>query len=517
MTLSILVPSELEEALSRRLKKLGASAGVTVTLVPGETRLIRDKHTLACRRITVGELPHVGGWVFVAKLEHLKEGNVITRGPDERESDLTSWRTLPALCTHCNTKRRRSETFLLRSPSGELRQIARNCLADFVCGDASRLLRAAELVAELGDCMGEERWGSYRWGVAPVAFIACAVSAIEAEGYRKSNEEGSTAGLAEFIAGDRPRNAHDAEHWTQLQPTDEHVARAEAAVAWIAVAYRAPGSSEYLWNLRIAVGEPDVGKHAGLLASAVVAHERHLGREVTSKLARAQSGVASGYAAPVGEVFQGEAVLLRRAVIESPFGSKSICTFRSLSTNHELVWFATGRAPTEIGERFTLKGRVKKHESYRGVTQTVLQRVRFQLAEISARRDQPPGAKRLTTAEEVLEKIARQHDRDEILCRRIGMYDAAVCAQYIAQGLRDRAPTVPLRGMGCTDLYAMLSNERFYWRGDISDEDIQSFGRSVEADDVSSTALIGHTQNMMATFIQAMNAGLPYVEALKTR
>jgi hypothetical protein len=116
----------------------------------------------------------------------------------------------------------------------------------------------------------------------------------------------------------------------------------------------------------------------------------------------------------------------------------------------------------------------------------------------------------MTTAEEVLEKIARQHDGDEIRCRRIGMYDAAVCAQYIAQCLRDRAPTVLLRGMGCTDLYAMLSNERFYWRGDISDEDIQSFGRSIEgAYDMSIPTLIEHTQAAMAIGLQGAQGSPP--------
>lgn len=384
MTISLLVPSQIAPSVIRRLRKLAKNCGVDLIQVGGTTTLVRDKELLSCCRITVGDMPRESGYAFVARLEHLKEGNVVTRAPGEYTTDLEeSWRTMSAKCQHCNTQRHRKETFILRTPTGELCQ--RNCLADFVCGNATSLLRLADLSHEVGDCMSEERWGSYRWDVSPVAFMACAASAIDAEGFRKSGEERPTKDTATFISGPRPKETNwiGAKYWDELQPQDHHVELAKATVAWLAN-HEVSGNSEYVWNLRLCIAEPDIGKHAGLLASATVAYQRHLGQQIKLKIDRDKpSGPAQGYAAPVKEVFEGEVVLMRVFIFPTDNSrwqaSKTIVTFRSAG-GHELVWFSTGKAPTEIGERYLIKGRVKKHETYRGIDQTVLQRVIFKEA-----------------------------------------------------------------------------------------------------------------------------------------
>lgn len=376
--LSLLIPSEALRSVLLRLSKIARTAGTSVTQLPGTTTLIDDKRVLVCSRVTVGELPSVAGYSFVARLEHLKDGNVVVRLPAEPELP-EYWRTARAICDHCGKIRMRKETFLLRATEGKTIQIGRNCLADFLGEDASRFVAMAELVKELDDASSDESWNGYvgHWEVSPVAFIACAVSSIESSGFRKSDEEGSTKEDATFLCGKKPSAFRAREAWLKGQPTEAHVARAEAIVRWIAADHASP--SEYLWNLRLAITEPGVGKHAALLASAPVAMARAEESAIKYKRSLAAQRPQAGFAGPVGAVFEGKATLLRFAEVRGFRGaSKRICTFRS-EAGFELVWFATGLAPARRGDLYQLKGKIKRHDTHQGVSQTVLTRVQFEL------------------------------------------------------------------------------------------------------------------------------------------
>lgn len=389
MTLSILIPAEVEQKVTRRLAKLAKTAGTTVTLIGGMTTLVQDKRVLACHRVTVGELPRVAGWGFVAKLEHLEAGNVVSRGPAELEAELdVAWRTAKGRCEHCKTARYRRETFLLRSEAGVIVQIGRNCLADFIGVDASRLVAQAEFVSEVYGEMDEERWGGYGgyWVVAPLAYIACAVSSTELYGFVKSTEDGSTRAHVDFLSGLPPKTAENYKRWLEEQPTDAQVLRAQEICAWIQDE-DVSGSSDYLWNLRLSIAERGVGKHGGLLASAPSSYNRALGIKVQAKL-KGQAA-ADGYAVAEGEVFKGEALLIRRVDIESDFGRKAICVFRATS-GHEIVWYCSGEAPTlDHSPRYQIKGRCKKHETRNGLTQTVLSRVSFKAIDVKEETKSP--------------------------------------------------------------------------------------------------------------------------------
>lgn len=382
MTLSLLVPQEALDKVLKRLGKLAKTAGVSIDILPGSTTLIKGTQTLTCSRITIGEMPSVGGYEFAARIEHTKEGNIIVRGPSETQDLDLSWRRAEPRCDHCEKKRARKETFLLRQYGVALLQIGRNCLADFLMTDPSKMVALAELVKAIGGEMDDERWGSYGnyWEVSPLAFIACAVSSTERHGFRKTSEEMPTRCDAEFLSNPCPsRDARLAKIWHDEQPTEDQIETAHQIVAW--AANPPDNASEYSWNLSLAVKQAGVGKHGGLLASAPAAFSRHLGREVQKKL-KPTLVRPEGYAVEQGEIFKGEATLIRHFLVESPFGSKAICTFRT-DDGHEIVWFASGVAPKPDmqGLRFQLKGRCKKHDSYKGVNQTILQRVTWKPVE----------------------------------------------------------------------------------------------------------------------------------------
>lgn len=375
MSQSILIPAAHTEKVLKRLGKIAKSAGITIEHIAGTTALQDGNgRSIACARYTVGEMPRLAGYAFVARIQHQEGGNIVARAPFEAHDLDVKFRTITNTCSHCNKSRGRKETFVLRTPEGELIQIGRNCLADFLMASPNQIVAAAEFVhAVEGARDDEESWGSAGggWDCLPVKFVACAISAIEQYGFVKAAEgDMPTKDYAAFLAGPKPFGL-SAERWTAHQPTEAHQAKAAEVLAWC----QAIGSnvqSEYLWNLHIASKQTGVGKNGGLLASAPSAFSREESKRAEFKA----NGIAKGFVQAEGEVWEGAATLTGRNVIESQYGAKVICTFRT-DDGHVVVWFATGKCPGVVGTRYELKGRVKKCDNYKGVDQTIIARASF--------------------------------------------------------------------------------------------------------------------------------------------
>ena len=66
---------------------------------------------------------------------------------------------------------------------------------------------------------------------------------------------------------------------------------------------------------------------------------------------------------------------------EGTYGHTDIVKFRDLKGNL-FTWFASGYTDLERGDRISIKGTVKNHDTYRGVKQTILTRCKFNKFEI---------------------------------------------------------------------------------------------------------------------------------------
>jgi hypothetical protein len=399
MASSILVPSHVQSKIGRKLERLASKAGVSVELVEGTTTLYRidivdgsytvdQTQALECARYTLGDLPRFNGFVLVAKIAHTEGGNLISKAPDfEKEELPLEMREAKPTCDHCKTKRPRAETFVVRTPEGELYRVGRNCLANFLKTDPGAIVAAAEL-AELAGEPGiddERGWGGGGYGVSTSHYLACAVSAVEREGFRRSKEDGSTKGEATFLAYPPPSgNDYHArklqEEWKKNQPTKAHYEQALRIMLWGKTIE--PGPSDYLHNLKVALGCGAVSDRAGILASAPSAYARALGDEVKrAERAKREVQPDGGYVGAIGEridIAEAKLVWIGDCVSEAGW-SKTILTFVTPS-NQTLVWFASGSHPMrgDVGRRFSLRGTVTKHKLYKGKAQTGLNRVKFQ-------------------------------------------------------------------------------------------------------------------------------------------
>ena len=159
-------------------------------LYVGENKVLSAGTPVA--RLTVevtGPQPIIKGWNFLATIQHSKNGNVIRRINSEVEVDTTIYRSATVKCDHCNTDRRRNDTYLVQNVKGELKQVGKSCLKDFVGGH-----KTAEFFANLanifndfnlGDEIDEECFGRGYFcpAVAPMEFLSKVCALTSAVGY----------------------------------------------------------------------------------------------------------------------------------------------------------------------------------------------------------------------------------------------------------------------------------------------------------------------------------------------
>ena len=380
--------------MARRARKLD-TGGFSIRVV-GEGEPRREQLPWSDKWIKVptlivevtGESPTIRGWKLGATISPQGNGESLVKGvpgvtlPAE---SVKQWRENPYQCEHCRMDRRRKDTFALYNvETGAWLQIGRNCLADFLEVDPAGLIAYADFRGRADDLVGEEpefgcggsreEWsGDIRVFLEWVSAVSKAIGWRSRTEARERMEEGTaTSDVVLRVIHDksparfcRESLGLSMKELAEKADPDE----AEKAMEWA----RTAGGNDYLDNLGIACRQEGVTfETAGIVASAIPAYRRHLGREM-ERQAQAKQDSDSRH---VGEEkqrleFSGTVEMVRE--FESEWGVRTMVKFRS--EGNVLIWWASG-CPDWIkqGETVRFKGTVKKHDDFRGVAQTVLSR-----------------------------------------------------------------------------------------------------------------------------------------------
>lgn len=346
-----------------------------------------------------GEVPRVAGYEFLARVEHHDAGNIVTRAPGRDATvDLDRYRTANSVCDHCGTRRYRRDTFVLRSPTGELTQIGRSCLADYLKGgdlaSALQVWRTLDLV--LGALGGDApqvdddalfSGGSRGYaGIDPVVVLSHAFRAVRTCGWvsraeARDRDVQATSNLVVFSTGGCPMDPHSAVDWRDLQPEACDVEQGRAAVEWIRSFVTKPKLSDYEHNLLVNVSLGYVThRHMGLVTSAVVGYQRSL-EQAVNRAKRAKRG-PSVHVGQVGERMTFDRLTVTRTRFCG--GNYGVTTIVALedSAGNELTWFASGERTYDPGDLLTGKGTIKSHGDYQGRPQTVITRCKFEVIDV---------------------------------------------------------------------------------------------------------------------------------------
>jgi hypothetical protein len=392
------------EKLNRRAKKLGMEPLIlTETGEEFETlrkptghvdlsgRPLYTEYQVRYVLATVaGKCPKVNGWTFAATIAHDEAGNILRTAPDFEATLPLAYRTAGTACDHCRTDRRRNDTYVLRSDAGDWKQVGRNCLADFLrTENPAGLAEWAEVIASLAGEIGafeDEGFGAGSGRVSqyvPTATLLTRVACCVRQDGWCSRTEARNAYIPKQASIDQALSWFD-DKWVanqdsakreQYTPSEHDLASATAAIAW-AQEIAADVTNDYLWNIRVVAHRealPLFGRETGLAGSIIVAHQKHLERELNTKYEREQYGDSQHFGI-IGEraVYALTVIGLRQ--IESDWGCTTMIRFRDASGN-VAVWFASNSPEWDLDQTVTVKATVKKHEEYKGTKQTLLGRV----------------------------------------------------------------------------------------------------------------------------------------------
>ena len=330
-----------------------------------------------------GTCPRVNGWAMAATIQHEEGGNILRTVPGFETTLPLQYRTNGTICEHCETNRKRNDTYVLQSETDGWKQVGRSCLADFIRSEnAAGLAEWAELLAHLDEEISayeEEGFGGghsrgYFSAQNLLTQVACC---IRADGWcsrteAKNSYDGKVSTVDNALAcmDSKWFNKQNAKYQESHAPTEADAKRATEAIEW-AQALPSDVTQDYLWNIRVISHTEHIGhREAGLAGSIIAAFNRHMEQELAKKYERDHP---SEWFGTKGERATFTLTVIGFKDIQSDFGSTTLVTFRT-PNGDRAKWFASNATGFEQDKTYEVKATVKGHDEYKGSKQTLLTR-----------------------------------------------------------------------------------------------------------------------------------------------
>lgn len=391
------------DKMARRAKRLGVQAisytvedhgevkewsvrgPITLESAPFPSEIIRR---VDLRTVTIiGQAPVLAGWQLLGVIEPQGDaGNIIREVPGHTVP--AEYRTATPICDHCGTSRRRKETFLVQHvDTQEVKQVGRQCLADFLGGrDPRELANWAEYIATALKTAGDAEGDYWDQGASSMyfdlsTFVFNAATAILTFGWTSrgaANEMPgliATASTAQEMTGDwagfiKNAQSEDLDKMKEVTPCARKLAL--DAIEW---ARNIPTDvqSNYLSNLRVQALADNVHiyKGTGLAASLPQAYLKEQGR--LAEIARQKkAGASSQHYGEIKKRYDLVLTVESMKYLESEWGGTTLHKMVDVDGNL-FTWFSSG-VDLEAGKTYKIRGTVKRHDEYKGTNQTILTR-----------------------------------------------------------------------------------------------------------------------------------------------
>jgi len=357
-------------------------------------------------QITVtGAAPKINGWEFIAVIQPVTDeenknlGNILRGVPGASHEVPEAYRKAENHCDHCNTIRRRNETFVLRHDNDTYKQVGRNCLRDFL-GHTSpeQFARYAEMLMSAEDlAMGSEDADFFGSGSRHIdrylaeEILTLAACSVRLNGWRsnKTAREYGTLSTSGEVSNWIFANGNDRKKWEKpLMPSDEDKATAKEVTEWLAGLSERENLNDYMYNLSIlGQGATFTTKNFGLACSAIPTYLREMEREINRRK-QFEGDAASQFVSEVGKRtdFMNVTLMFTRD-FDGLYGTTHMYKFKDEAGN-VIVWFSSNvyfnpatKQDINVGDVVSLTAKVKKHELYQdreqqypAVKQTVISR-----------------------------------------------------------------------------------------------------------------------------------------------
>ncbi len=337
-----------------------------------------------------GPSAKLADWEFVATLQHEEAGTILRTVPGAKiaEGELNRFRDVAPHCEHCQTRRYRKDSFVVRHDNGEARQVGRNCLGKYIGGGVNpkQVARLAELLIEARSAASDEEpemgWGAGGPLEGPIEdFLLFVAAHVRLYGWvsrsKARDDEGelATADAAWSLLFPWSPKMHQVARQFISKIEDRDAKLAKDALACVRrVLTKDNTRSDYEHNLRVACAADTVkSSTAGLAASVIPWYERRLAYEARRRNARKRAA-KSAHLGNVGDMLNVVVTVTGIYDGESQWGYYHFHRFVDADGNC-IVWRSTGKR-LEVGATYELRGKIKEHGEYKGTKQTQLTRCR---------------------------------------------------------------------------------------------------------------------------------------------
>ncbi len=365
--------------LQQRAARKGFTGLVDVTAVPA-TRSFTSAGGLPVTvhgfDVTItGDPPRYAGWRFVAAVDAVEGGTILCYPPGST-AEVPNDQIRAGGCDHCHTTRaRRSTVLVAHEESGQILQVGRSCLKDFLGHSTLPVFLTTDDVSNsLGGSLGGT---PAAWDVHSV--LTYAAAAVEAFGWtptaasehaRVPTRDQVRLALTGGRGADRLRD--------QLAP---HLADAEARAPQLRsdLLNGLTGGSGYEANL-VAVlrGDAVDAKHLGLAVSAIPAHQR-LTAARAREAPRQEAAQAVDHVGTLGEKITLTGVVRTALRVDGYTYHSPDSVLLVVDCGTAVAKMTTSAAwayPVKVGDPLAVTGTVKAHTEWNGIKQTVLTRAK---------------------------------------------------------------------------------------------------------------------------------------------
>lgn len=406
------------QTIKNKCIKYGASFHYAV--VGEEFRSYKDKndeeHTIRFVLVEAeGQVIHQD-WEFIAVVAHEQAGNIIRQFNTNIEVPEKYYTSEP-VCEHCNTKRRRKDTYLIHNTTtGEWKQVGKTCLNEFTNGmDAEEVARYISLFDELIKGESFSGVGSYETYTSVREILAYAFETVKHFGYQPASEWESyptrsrcddfysvCTGRTRWLTAHRIEQIKEEMELVKFHADSEDNKKlVDDSIAW--VLSQDDSNNSYMHNLKVICSSDWCSsRNLGILISLAHTYRKHIKAEEIKKVKNEAHDSEAASSNFVGS--EGERITFKAVDVTCVYTSESIYGLSFMYKMHDedgnVMMWTTGNS-LDVEYSYTVTGTVKKHEEYRGVKQTWLTRCRVtQLEKVSQDTEHAEGTFNL---DEVLE------------------------------------------------------------------------------------------------------------------
>jgi len=380
--------ADFEAAIAKVSKKAEKIIGEPILAIPLGWELVEVKNAWVRMHhfhVTVYDLKF-SGWEFVASIDSYKDDrNVIRSIPGKTIPE--KYRTSGCTCEHCNINRYRRNTYvLMNEETGEYKQVGSSCLKDFLGHNLPGLASYFEDMDALSQDWNDTEPGMEYCQFPLDEYLAHVACMIRHYGWVSGakaydNEELTSTANDAFS---NYLDIYDARNKEPDIPQDCDFDMAEDAIAWFKQSVKTKETlSDYEHNVNVMIDETHIPHRAmGTMASVVgIYMTKIIPGKAAKKYDFSNSKYIVGFAdkkKPNITRLAETVTLVSETVISGYYGTSYLYKF--ITDDGNLVtWFASSPQGIAAHARFEMAATIKKHEVFKGVKQTVVNRAKLKV------------------------------------------------------------------------------------------------------------------------------------------